>query len=55
MNCPNCGEVLVYDRHRDRWYCPECNYASKRKAEDNPSRQRKMKEKNRYKSEKDED
>lgn len=55
MNCPNCGDILVYDKHRDRWYCVDCKYASKRKVEDNSSRQRKMKEKNRYRIEQEND
>lgn len=51
MECPNCKENLEYDRYRDRWYCYECGYKTKRKPENNKSRARKTKEKNRYKQE----
>lgn len=52
-DCPQCGEVLEYDKYRDRWYCYDCGYKSKRKPDQNKSRQRKSKEKNRYQFEQD--
>lgn len=55
MKCPQCGENLEYDKYRDRWYCYDCGYKSKRKPEQNKSRQRKSKEKNRYQMEQDDD
>ncbi len=55
MKCPQCGGSLEYDKYRDRWYCSDCPYKTKRKPEQNVSRQRKSKEKNRYKTEQEED